>query len=905
MRPARRDLLKSIGLAVLPSPVSAAASEDPLRTLWLRAPADNLFMPRTRWWWPGSRVTREGITAQLEAMRANGIGGAEIVHVWRFYRSGNLDFLSPEWLEMVRHAISEATRLDMKIALTPSPGWDFGGPWVPPAERSQSLGPCWLDFQGPFQYEGPLPIFQDFGTPKTGLFETLAAVEGNPPGHQRAIAVAGARLLPGGTGEVLDPSSLIDLTGEFTGEAGRWRVEEGRWRLMAFRLMYTGQQNAAQDSVPRSWVVDHLNRDAMRRTVQHVTRAYQRAFGPMLGRTVDSIFADSFEAVPLANTLLWSGSTLAEFKLRRGYDLTRFLPALWFDIGSETARIRSDVNRFLHDIALDFCFKPFLEACREIGVRGRMQPHYRFNEEIIEGAGLAHVPETEVTTARFETVADPRKATVAGARFYGREVVSAEAFTFLHPQRYRYTLEEMKRATDAFLRDGVTRFYNHGFLYLSEPSVNPACDVPFAERINPWMPWWPYYKGLAAYSARACALLRQGRFVADVLLYSPQAQVWSERCIFNVEQRVMKYGDVPKTLLANGYDYDPVNDHLLQTRARVSGGALEINGYRYRAVVLPRIRVMPETTAKLLNDFIDQGGLVAALDAAPDNLRARVIDYGFRPNSFSPQQQPYQKTPLLRDGQRKLLAALAERIQPQFAIGGGIQSDGLTFHQRSLPDGTELYFVTNLQPEASRTQVTFRIRGKSAEIWDAVSGAISAASWRETDKGTEIPIDLEPWNSVFVVCRPGRGKPARQRTVKPGETIVLEGGWSPQLGDARRPGILTYRTEFGAARREAVLDLGTVGCVAEVILNGRNLGFRWMQPYRFHVPKGLLNRQGNSLEVRVATTLLPAVQALKEMPVSPDALPPRPAAIAAWKRDREFSPLPLSGLAGPVTLKLL
>ena len=102
-----------------------------------------------------------------------------------------------------------------------------------------------------------------------------------------------------------------------------------------------------------------------------------------------------------------------------------------------------------------------------------------------------------------------------------------------------------------------------------------------------------------------------------------------------------------------------------------------------------------------------------------------------------------------------------------------------------------------------------------------------------------------------------------------------------------------------------MLDLGVVGCVADVSLNGQNLGFRWMQPYHFHIPKQALRNGDNTLEVRVATTLLPAVQALKSMPESPDALPPRPAAIAAFERDRAFSPSPLSGLAGPVTLKFL
>ncbi len=418
---------------------------------------------------PEAQPLPHGITAQLEEMKRSGIGGAEIVHYYRFTEKGNRRWGSPEWAEIIRHALREATRLEMKIALVFSPGWDFGSPFIPPTERSKVLAPAWLDFTGPFQYEGPLPPFKDFGTPKDGLFAHVAPVEGAPDDQGRPIAVVGARL----TGkDTIDPASLVDLTDEFRGNAGRWRVEEGAWRLFSFRLQYTGQQNSAQNEEPKSWVVDHLSSTAMRRYATTCAEMFRREFGQWIPTTLESVFSDSFEAVPLANTLLWSNSTMEDFRRLAGYDLTPLLPALWFDIGERTPQVRYDVNRAMHRIALDSCFRPFLEACAMVGLQGRMQPHYRFTEEIVEGAGMAHLPETEVTTARFETVPDPRKATVSGARFYGRPLVSAEAYTFLHRERYRATLEELKRATDAQLRDGVARFYNHGWLYTEEPAAD-------------------------------------------------------------------------------------------------------------------------------------------------------------------------------------------------------------------------------------------------------------------------------------------------------------------------------------------------------------------------------------------------------------------------------------------------
>jgi hypothetical protein len=894
--------------------------------------------PHTRWWWPGSAVTPALLTRDLEAMKAGGLGGAEITVVWRFYEKGNIDYLSPAWFEAVRHVLRECQRLDLAAALTFAPGWDFGGPWVAPEDRSKALAPCWQDFQGPFSYEGPLPLFKDFGTPRTGLFEYLSEVEGRPADHDRPLAVIGARLTEENR---LDPASLVNLTDDFRGEAGRWRMEEGRWRLMAFRLRYTGQQNASQDlDNPRSFVVDHLSREAMERYLAPIAERFAREFAPWLGSTIESIFSDSFEVVPLANTVLWSNSTPAEFKRRKGYDLTPWLPALWFDAGPDTPRIRYDANEVLHHLALEFCYDPFLAACARLGVKGRMQPHYRFNAELVAGAGRAHQADTEVTTARFETVADPRKATVSGARFAGRPVVSAEAYTFLHRERYRSTLEEMKIASDAFLRDGVTQFWNHGWLFTPEPEVAPTRDFFACERIQPWMPWWPHYKHLAAYLARASWLLRQGRFVADILLYSPQAQAWSEKAVFNVEQRVMKYGGVPRLLLTHGWDYDVVNDELLQHKMRCGGGAAELNGHRYRIIILPDVRVMPVATAQALGSFVEAGGAVLALDRLPAEgaglhpgdeaaLRAAAsrfirIDYGFKTNVFSPQEQPFVPLPPLTPGQRRLLELVRERVAPQFT-----GPEGVTFQHRQA-EGIDLYFVANLRPEPFTGELRFRVTpGRRAELWDPMTGQTRGAG-----AAPALRMNLEAWESAFILFT-GERQPAAKAPRRIRRELELSGPWRLAVEGVRFPrrelepaplgswednpalrhfsGEGVYRKEFEAPRRDAVLDLGAVGCTAEAFLNGAPLGVRWMRPYRFEVPSRLVRAGLNLLEVRVRNTLMPHVRGLKEPPDLPADLRPhygaaRPATarqLAGWERDRLYNQPVMSGLAGPVRWRVL
>src|SRR5450432_1985347 len=67
--------------------------------------------PHTWWHWMNGNVTREGITADLEAMERVGIGGAQIFNAGEGIPPGPAKFLSPEWREIMKFAAQEANRL--------------------------------------------------------------------------------------------------------------------------------------------------------------------------------------------------------------------------------------------------------------------------------------------------------------------------------------------------------------------------------------------------------------------------------------------------------------------------------------------------------------------------------------------------------------------------------------------------------------------------------------------------------------------------------------------------------------------------------------------------------------------------------------------------------------------------
>lgn len=117
--------------------------------------------PRCYWYWMDGRVTKEGITRDLEAMRRVGIGTAFIGIIAG--QAGAVDSpsvtaLSETWWQLVEHAIREGGRLGVDIGLFNSPGWSqSGGPWVKPTQSMRHVVMSELRVRGPQRFEGILP----------------------------------------------------------------------------------------------------------------------------------------------------------------------------------------------------------------------------------------------------------------------------------------------------------------------------------------------------------------------------------------------------------------------------------------------------------------------------------------------------------------------------------------------------------------------------------------------------------------------------------------------------------------------------------------------------------------------------------------------------------------------------
>ena len=123
---------------------------------------------QTWWHWMNGNITKDGITADLEAMARVGIGGAQIFNAgpslkdcWNTTSDtprGSVQFNSPEWRALVKHAAQECERLGLELSIHNCAGWSSsGGPWIQPEQGMQVVVYSETPVRSGARYEGVLP----------------------------------------------------------------------------------------------------------------------------------------------------------------------------------------------------------------------------------------------------------------------------------------------------------------------------------------------------------------------------------------------------------------------------------------------------------------------------------------------------------------------------------------------------------------------------------------------------------------------------------------------------------------------------------------------------------------------------------------------------------------------------
>jgi alpha-L-rhamnosidase len=504
--------------------LAGAGHADDLERIFAQPPES--AKPGVLWMWMGSNISKTGITRDLEALKAAGFGGATMFSLadtctpWagEIGRSPTPDVVAwtEPWWTMVRHAAEESKRLGLDFGMHNGPGYTAsGGPWITPELSMQELAWSETSVTGgaavattlarpvvaPRAVQ-PFPVFN----PETGLVEkpVIAARQT----YYRDIAVLA---LPA-TG-VAAKDQIADLTSRMTAD-GRlaWDAPPGAWTV--YRFGHTTMGTLIQPAQWRAtgFEADKMSLAAVTFHLEHVIGEIQHHLGDLIGTGFTHVHFDSYEA----GTPTWTPQMRAEFSVRRGYDLTSFLPALAKrTVGSaeETKKFEADFAATIKDLYRDVYFATLARRLQEAKLTFMCEPYggpWR-QDDVMPHVGRV-VTEFWTKGGKFEPY--ELGETVAALRKSGQNIVEAEAFTG-RPEESQWaeTPAWLKPIGDAAFCAGVNRLVLHRFVHQPwDDRYQPGNAMgQWGSHFDRAQTWWEPGKAMVQYWHRTQALLQWGR----------------------------------------------------------------------------------------------------------------------------------------------------------------------------------------------------------------------------------------------------------------------------------------------------------------------------------------------------------------------------------------------------------
>jgi len=388
--------------------------------------------------------------------------------------------------------------------------------------------------------------------------------------------------------DIVDLTSRLDPNGQL-----RWTPPPGRWTILRIGHTSTGHVNETGGG-GKGLECDKFDPAAARIQFDHWFGEAIRQIGPALaGRTLPIFHVDSWEC----GSQNWSSVFAAEFARRRGYDLTRYLPAMaGFPVESSevSERFLRDVRSTIGELVVDNFYRPMAALAHQHGCV--------FSAEsvapVFVGDGMAHFDAVDLPMGEFwlrspthDKLNDVLDA-VSGARIYGKPIAQSEAFTELK-LGWDEAPGMLKPLADRNYAFGMNRYVYHVFMLNPWLDRHPGMTLngvgTFFQRDQTW--WDLAGKTWTDYAARCQGLLQQGAAVADLAVFTgeeiPRRAVvpWDLAGILpglvGARARVTmpregalirKSEDWVDPL--HGYAYDSINRDALLRLATVRGGRI-------------------------------------------------------------------------------------------------------------------------------------------------------------------------------------------------------------------------------------------------------------------------------------------------------------------------------------------
>lgn len=723
----------------------------------------------------------------------------------------------------------------------------------------------------------------------------------------------------------IDPKTVLNLSSRMQADGSLdWTPPKGKWRVLRLGYSLLGTTNHPATAEATGLEVDKFDGPAVRNYLETYLNMYRDAAGAELigARGVRALLTDSIE-VGAAN---WTPKIIEQFTRLRGYDPTPWLPALTGEVigsRSQSDAFLYDYRRTLADLMSSEHYGTAAAVAHEHGLKvygEALEDHRPSLGDDMTMRSHTDVPMAAMWTYSRKSGPKPTyladiKGAASVAHLYGQNLVAAESMTSAM-QPWAYAPNELRRVIDLEFVTGVNRPVIHTSVHQPLDDKQPGLSLfIFGQYFNRHETWAEMAKPWVDYLSRNGYLLQQGRSSADVAyFYGEEAPLTG------------LFGDRRVTDAPTQYAYDFVNVDALLNLLRVDNGELVADsGARYKVLYLGgSSQRMTLSVLQRIADLADAGATIVG--EAPQSSPSLNNDAATFNKLI---QRLWSGQAVTKVGKGQVIAgtdveaALSSlNIVPDFSYRKSQADSEVLFTHRHLSDG-ELYLINNRQNRGEQFEAKFRVTGKVPEIWHADSGTVEAVSYRVEGGQTIVPLEMNAEDSFFVVFRkPSNATSFTAPKATPVVAATLDGAWSvtlqPKLGDAMNitlpalsslseqtdpavkyfSGTAIYKKQFtlpkGTQPNSLWLDLGKVGELADVYVNGKLVGNTWHAPYRVAIGSAV-KRGKNELEIRVANLWVNRLIG----DAQPGANKTTFTSMPSYRAD---APLRPSGLMGPVTL---
>ncbi|MVM33766.1 glycoside hydrolase [Spirosoma sp. HMF4905] len=714
--------------------------------------------------------------------------------------------------------------------------------------------------------------------------------------------------------DAIPTENIVDLTSKMIADGTlNWTAPPGDWVVMRLGYSITGRKNHPASPEATGLEVDKLDKVAVRKYIDTYLDMYKDATGGQMGpQGLEYMVLDSYEA----GHMTWTKAMPEEFQKRRGYDLKPWIPVLAGRVvksAEASEKFLWDFRKTIGELIVENHYEVIGDALHARGMKRYTESHENGRIYLADGMDVkrkADIPMSAMWTPgslaggdeeEVRSEADIREA-ASVAHIYGQNLVAAESMTSTR-NPFAWYPEKLKRTADMEMASGLNRFVVHTSVHQPLDDKKPGFSLgPFGQYFTRQETWAEQANVWMAYLGRSCFLLQQGKPVVDVLYYYGENNNITQTC-------AEKLPAIPV-----GYAFDFANATALTTALRVEGGKLVASsGQQYRLLALDAsAKTMTLPVLKKLGELVKAGLKVVgvkperspSLSDSPTEFTALVNQIWSNPNVST-----------------KPIDAVLNEIGVQKDVDIVGASAKILYVHRQTKD-TDIYWLDNRSENPNEAQISFRVTGKVPQLWNPQTGKLEKVSYQQKDGRTIVPLKFESWDAYFIVFG---DKATVASYTKPAVTespvASVSGTWAvhfqegrgaPQqatmtkltsLSENADPGIKyfsgtaiydnTFDLPTVTKNASYLLDLGDVKNIAEVIVNGKNVGTAWKSPFRLDITEALKPGR-NTVQVKVtnlwANRLIGDAQPGVTSKITYTTLP-------FYRAD---APLLPSGLLGPV-----